>query len=506
MSAPSLTKATGQALHWNYLGSFARLALGMGTNIWFARLLGPGPFGILNVAFIAISLGNLIAGAGMSSALIQREELAPEEIRFCFTCQALLGAAMTLALFVAAPLLAVFFHAPAIVPVLRVFSLVFVLQTLGSTATALLNREHRAKAVQRGNVVSFIVGYIVVGVPMALAGDGVWSLIVAQLVQAAAQSLLNYAAVRHPARPLLDRCHLSFLVFGFRVLGSNLCSWSIINLDNISVGRIAGPIALGVYGRAFALAQTPSDAILTTILQVLLPSLSRIQNDAAKLRRIYAAALGLIVLVIGPGFCAMAAVPGVIIFGLYGSKWAAAAPLFAPLCLAMPVHAAMAISGPLLSARCRPQREMRMQFVTMLIAGAAFVYTVRISVVLMAWTVLAVYLVRFVLLTRAALRDIGGGWPELAAMWPGLLLSAVAACLARGTLLLLHPMPYVPQLATVATVAALGTFAFFAGFSRQLLAPVVSRSPQIRTLLRGSFERFLPLERPLNADLIGVEL
>lgn len=491
----SLTKATGQALHWNYLGSFARLALGMGTNIWFARLLGPGPFGPLNAALIALSLGNLIAGAGMSSALIQRDDLTDDHIRFCFTCQSLIGLAMTLLLIALAPPIALFFHQPTLVAVLRVFSLLFVLQTLGSTATALLNREHRARLVQRGSVLSFILGYICIGIPLAFHGAGVWSLVIAQLVQAAAQSLHNYLAVRHPLRPLLRREHSSFLLFGIRVLGSNLGSWSIINLDNICVGRVAGPVALGVYGRAFALAQTPSDSILTTILQVLLPSLSRIQNDAGKLRRIYAAALGLIVLVIGPGFCAMAAVPGVIILGLYGTKWAAAVPLFAPLALAMPVHAAMAISGPLLSARGRPQREMRMQLVTMLVAAVVFIVTIHISIVLMAWSVLLVYLLRFALLTRTALRDIGGGWAELGALWPGLALSACAALLARATLMLLPAsMLYLPRLAIVAAVAAGGTFALFSAFSKPLLKPIVDRSPQIRTLLRGPLQRFLPAE------------
>ncbi len=496
MSDPqvSLTKATGQALHWNYLGSFARLALGMGTNIGFARLLGPAPFGQLSVAVIAVGLGNLIAGAGMSSALIQRETLSDDEIRFCFTCQVLIGVAMTLALFATAAPIAAFFRQPALVSVLRVFSSLFVLQTLGSTATALLNREHRARLVQRGSVLSFIVGYLVIGVPLAFRGAGVWSLIIAQLVQAAFGSLHNYLAVRHAARPLLARQHSSFLFFGFRVLGSNLCSWTIVNFDNIAVGRFAGPVALGVYGRAYALAQTPSDSILTTILQVLLPSLSRIQNDAAKLRRIYGAALGLILLVIGPAFCAMAAVPAVIILGLYGSKWAAAAPLFAPLALAMPVHAAMAISGPLLSARGRPQREMRMQLLTMLVAVAAFVSTVRISVELMAWSVLAVYLLRFCLLTRTALHDIGGGWSDLRACWPGLLLSAVAAAFARGTMLLLPPLNYLPRLLLIALSAGGGTLAFFALFSQRLLRPIVDRSPQIRTLLRGPLRRFLPAE------------
>lgn len=490
----SLTSATGQALHWNYLGSFARLALGMGVNVCFTRILGPGPFGALNVAFIAISLGNLVAGAGMSSALIQREELSDEDIRFCFTCQTLIGILMTLLMIATAPLLSNFFRTPGLAPALRVYALVFVLQTLGSTATALLNREHRARAVQRGSVLSFVAGYIAVGIPLALAGFGLWSVIVAQLVQAAVQSALNYAAIRHPTRPLLQRQYVPLLQFGFRVLGANLCNWSLLNLDNISVGRIAGPTALGFYGRAYSLAQTPSDAILTTILQVLLPSLSRIQNDAPKLRRIYAAALGLILLIIGPGFCAMAAVPGVIILGLYGTKWAAAVPLFAPLALAMPVHAAMAISGPLLSARGRPQREMRMQLVTLIVAAAVFIYTVQISVVLMAWSVLAVYLFRFALLTRTALSDIGGGWAELAACWPGLLLSAWSALLARGTLLLLPTMSLLLRFIIVASVTAVGAFAAFAIFSKPLLRPIVDRSPQIRTLLRGPLLRFLPTE------------
>lgn len=488
----SLTQTTGRALRWNYIGVFIRMLLGLGINILLTRLLGPKPFGELAVAMIVFGLGNLLSNVGVTSALIQKEDIQDGDIRLCFTCQMAMGALMALLLVVSAPAWAVFFHEPAVARILRIFSLLFVFQAFGTTAIALLNRRQDARTVQGISIISYMVSYLGIGVPLALLGAGIWSLVLAQLSQAFIGSVLAYARVRHSIAPLLHPDHTNLLTFGFRVLGANICNWGISNLDNAVVGRVSGPVPLGLYSRAFSLAAMPAEGIIFSLLQVLLPGLSRVQTDKAKLRQVYASALGLVFLVLAPMFAAMAAVPDVVILGLYGAKWAGAIGLFQPLALAIPINAIMALSGPLLAARGKPEREFYVQLITVGVAATGYILAVRWSVLALSWVVLAVYLLRFLLLTRAANREIDGRWSDLmATSVPGLALGLAGALGARFVAALLPPLPDAQRLVLVGGISAMFVLGCFAAFSKLLLRPILTRSPQLATLLPIRMQRFV---------------
>lgn len=488
----SLTETAGRALRWSYIGVFTRMLLGFGINILMTRLLGPKPFGELAVAMMVFSFGNLLSNVGVASALIQKQEITEEDVRFSFTCQMLVGALMALLLTFSAPAWARFFHEQGVTRILRFFSLLFVFQAFGTTAVALLNRSQDARKVQGISIISYLVSYLGLGVPLAFLGAGIWSLVLAQLLQALIYSVLAYAVVRHPFIPLLHFRHASLLTFGFRILGANICNWGISNLDNAVVGRMAGPIPLGLYSRAFSLAAIPAEGFISSLLQILLPSLSRIQTDKDKLRKIYASALGLVFIVLAPMFAAMAAVPDVVILGLYGKKWTGAIGLFQPLALAIPINAVMALSGPLLAARGKPQREFYMQLICVAAAAASYIFAVRRSVLVLSWVVLAIYLLRFVLLTRAANREIEGRWSDLmATTCPGLALAVAAAIIARSIESLLPPLQDAQRLALVGGGSALFILVCFAAFSKVLLRPIFTRSPQLATLLPLRLQGFV---------------
>jgi PST family polysaccharide transporter len=488
----NLTRTTGRALSWNYIGAAVRLVLSFGINILLTRLLGPKPFGELAIAMIVFGFGNLLASVGITSALIQKPELDDLDIRFCFTCQMTIGALMTLLLATTAGLWARFFHQPEVALVLQVFSLLFLFQTFGTTAIALLNRRQDVRTIQIISIISYVIAYLGIGVPLALRGAGIWSLVLAQLAQAFLGSAMAFAKVRHSVIPRLHPSHMGMLAFGFRILGANVCSWGISNLDNTVVGRVAGPVPLGFYSRAFSLAAMPAESIISGLLQVLLPALSRVQTETEKLRRIYASAFGAVLLVLAPMFAAMAAAPDAVVLGLYGRKWIGAVALFQPLALAIPINAVMALSGPTLAARGKPQREFHMQLLAVLVAAIAYMIAIRWSVLALSWAVLAVYVVRFVLLTGAAAREIGGRWLDLVATaWPGLVLAAIAAVVAKALDLLL-PDHDTARLAVVAAGSALAIFAVFAVFSKTFLRPILSRAPQLGALVPPRLKFLLP--------------
>ncbi len=430
-----LAAAALAGVKWNYLGLALRSACGIAIGIALARLLGPHPFGQFAIAILVVGLGNLMADFGFSAVLIQKKELSAAEIRFLLTAQVGLGAALMLIVAACAGSIARAFGQPASASVVRAMSAMFLIQGFSQTGAALLRRQLAFKRVQIAQVSSVLVASAGIGIPLAAAGVGVWSLVAGQLAQAVLFGILVYAWVRHPVRPRL-RWHPGLLKFGAKVVGTNVVNWTITSIDQALVARYFGAGELGLYSRTYQLARTPTDGLVTALQMVLYPVYSRAQEKAQALRRVYLASVDLLVLALLALFAAAALVPETLIVGLLGPRWTAAVPLLAPFALAMPLQGLMAMAGPLLWGVDKVQRELRAQ--GLVLAGAVLIFFVasQVSIITVAWGLLLVYLLRSLLVTQALLPVLELSWARLLRTVRGapLLALAVASVVAVSDL------------------------------------------------------------------------
>src|SRR5205085_8548959 len=155
-------------------------------------------FGIVAIATLLCGFASLMADFGFSAALVQRKTLTDDDVRFSFTAQMLFAVILTVTAFATAPLFAAIFRQPAVQPVIRVLSAAFVIQASGQTSAALLKRDLRFRDLQGAQVGSYVLAFGAIGIPLALLGYGVWSLVTAHLAQAAIRSAWLYARVGHP--------------------------------------------------------------------------------------------------------------------------------------------------------------------------------------------------------------------------------------------------------------------------------------------------------------------
>jgi O-antigen/teichoic acid export membrane protein len=396
-----------QALKWNYLGNLMRGLSQFVIGICLARLLGPEPFGIVAVAWLILGMGRLFADLGFGAALVQRECLSELHLRFIFTCQMAFALFLTISGILSANAIAAYFHKPEAALVIQALFVLFLIDCPGQTAGALLRRALNFKALQQVTVVSYLAGYLVIGIPAAYLGLGVWSLVAAQLVQSLLNSLLLLKIQSVPLIPYFHCDAPDIVKFGLKVTASNLSSWSISNLDTAFIGRAFGVIDLGLYTRALNLLTTPMNIIATGFQGVLFAACARAQNDTEKLKRIYLETTAAVAIICVPIFVTAAVVPDTLILGIYGDKWQASIPLILPLSLAVLVNALLAIKGPILMAGNRVGVELRNQVYTMLLFVPLLLVAIQYSVVATAWTVFATYVVRWILLASATLRFTG---------------------------------------------------------------------------------------------------
>lgn len=418
------------ALKWNYLGTGVKVGSQLIIGIVLARLLGPEPFGLIAVAWLMLGLGNLIADSGLSVALIQKQQISARDIRYVFTLQMLAGLALTLLAVIASPWIAAFFGRADAVPVLRWMSLLFVFQAFGQSATALLRRDLNHKRVQLLQVFSYLTAYLLLGLPLAFSGWGVWALVIAQLTQSILYAAAAYLSVRHSLLPTFRAGQTGLFRFGSKILGSNLTSWGISYFDSAIIGRMLGMVDLGFYNRSMNLLSSPMNAAVSTLQGVLLPFYSRIQGRTDDARDTYLATMCFLSAVLAPAFAAIAAIPDTTMLAVYGQQWQAAAVLITPLALAMPVNAMLALGGPMMQGLGRAGMEATSQGIGLIVLVVAVIIAARISLAAVAWAVLGVYLLRAWLVTRlAAGLVLAPASALLRALMGPVLLAALAALL-----------------------------------------------------------------------------
>jgi O-antigen/teichoic acid export membrane protein len=431
--ASTLAERSFSALKWNYLGALVRVVSQLVIGVLLARLLGPEPFGLVAIAWFVVGLGNLISDLGFGSALIQRERIHEEDTRFVFTILVLIASIMTITVVSTAGFVSDFFRRPDAVPVIRALGLLFVAQAFGQVPANLLRRELNFKVVQMAQVSSYLIAYLGLGIPLAIAGAGVWSLVAAALAQAVLVSTMLFAMRPHAVAPLLSQPGRGLLGFGSTVMGSNIANFTINNIDTAIIGRAFGAVDLGLYSRALQLVSTPMNAVLSNLSAVLFPAYSRAQANTASVRKTYFASLTLVGLLCLPVFTAIAVVPETVIIGLYGSRWSAAVPLLAPLSLGIAVTGLLALSGPLLMGVGRPGVEFRAQALSAVVTVLALILAAAYSLVVLAWTLFGVFLIRFYLVTRNALQATTGTWSDvLRALISPMTVAAFIAAAVKG--------------------------------------------------------------------------
>jgi len=428
-----LTKRAFHAAKWNYVGVIVRTVSSFAVGLVLARLLGPKPFGQIAIALIISTLGRLIANFGFSAVLVQRKELSKADIEFAFTLNFLMSCVITVVVFAAAGPLAALFRQPEVVPIVRAVSFTFVLEAFGVTSMGLLKRELAYKRIQTSFVTSYLVGYMVLGIPLAYMGFGVWSLVVAQLSQVLIYSAMLYGITRHSIRPRFTTDQRQILHLGIKITSTNILNWGITNLDNAVVGRYFGAIALGLYSRAFQLAWMPTDSVVSTIQQVLFSAGSRVQDRLESLQKAYLSSITIIGLTIGPVFFTVALVSHTVIVGLLGPRWVDAAPLLEPLSIAMLFQAQLAVAGPMIWATGKVEKELWVEAATLVITLFVLAVATHFTVVALSWAMLCVYMARWLMLTQSLIGLLKLSWERvISALKGGLLVSAVTAFVTYG--------------------------------------------------------------------------
>jgi PST family polysaccharide transporter len=291
------------------LGGMIWSGLGFGSQgigqflvvIVFARYLTKSDNGVVAAALIVIALGQLFTDSGFAAAVVQREGLTDRHVKSAFALSMLMGACMTVIVYVSAPLIADFFHQRSVGPVMRGLSFTFILQAPGLIAEAMLQRDLDFKSIAIAETVSYFFGFATVGVVLAMSGAGVWSIVVAQLAQAALLTTIMLIRRPHPKalRPHKQESK-DLVVYAGGMTAARAFNFVALYGDNTVVGNRMTSASLGAYKNAYQLAAVPAQLLGQVMDRVIFPVISRFQTNLERVANAYLRGVALVAMITLP--------------------------------------------------------------------------------------------------------------------------------------------------------------------------------------------------------------
>ena len=431
----SIAKAGVSAAKWSAVSTAARFGLQLLAQVVLARLLGPDSYGVFGMGLVIYGISNFLATFGFSWSLAQLREISDEDIRFAFTWQMVVGLMAGLALFVSAPLVVAYFHEPRVLDIVRWMSLACVINAAGSVAGNLMRRSMNFRASGMIQLGSYAMGYLVVGIPMAMHGAGVNALVAAWMVQAVVVVVAGYIVIPHPLKPLMVGPQSREMVrIGSTVFFTNMGNWFIVNLDRMLIGRMLNAHAVGVYTAGYNIANMPNTLLLGALQPVFLAAGARVQDEREKLRNAYRQVIATVWVLLLPLFVFLALISPDVIKLLYGPAWSDTAPVLAVLFLAMPAYVTWGMSTPVLWNTGHAHLEMLLQLPLMPLAAWAFYIFSTYGVLAAASVAAAVLALRGVVMGVAAFRILGlSHRPFMGWLCRGAALSALVFAAMQGS-------------------------------------------------------------------------
>lgn len=462
-------------MFWTASSSGINALLKVVVLIVLARLLSPADFGIVSAALIVIGFSAIFTQLGLGPALIQRKALEPRHIQTAFAASVVLGVLLAGLMWAAAPAIARFFHIENSVEVLRALAWIFPIRALSGVAECLVQRDLRFRWLATRDVISYALGYGLVGILLAWAGWGVWSLVIAQITQ----TVLNTAillSVRPPAlRPLPSwRAFVELMDFGAGFTVARVANFMANQGDNLVVARVLGPQALGLYTRAYQLMAVPTTLFGDVLDRVLFPTMAKVQDDPPRLAAAYLQAVASIALVMLPIGVVLTVLAPEAVVVLLGSRWVEVIPPFQVFAIALLFRTSYKMSDSISRATGAVyRRAWRQAIYAALVFAGAWVGS-RWGVTGVSVGVLASLLINFVLMADLSLAVAHTTWRRFAeAHVPAMLTAGLAGSITLLSVTLLRHSGAGPLLRLVAasliTLAATG-LALWA-IPRPLLGP-----------------------------------
>lgn len=478
-----MRSAAARSLRWTLLESVGLSGLSFVALVFFSRYLSAAEFGIAAVAIAIVQLLTVPVEVLFHDALIRTGEATPRHVNSAFTASFLLGGLLCAACWLLADGFAGLLGQPQVGPVLRWMSLSLLASGCGSALVAMQRRQMQFRTLALRSMIGR-VGSAILGIGLAVAGAGVWSLVAQQVCMVLLATLALWALAPERPRFQWSAPELGEMTrFGVVAAAFSLLALSSQRIFMIAVAAFLGSPAAGILSLAFRAVDMLRDIVGGAIAQLALPIFARLNGDRAAIRRSFAAAVRLTTGVMYPLFAGLAVCAPEVVELVFGPRWLAAAPFVALLAVLTFPFFPRLFSVPIYNAAGHPALPSvaLLPQIAFLVAAMLLIGRFSLAAAAAVWAARLVLGLAIDLWLLRRVTGIGAARQLAGAVSPALAAVAMAATVHGARLYLLAAYGPAPRLALMVGIGAVayaavlwllnrGLVLELGAFARQMLA------------------------------------
>lgn len=387
---------------WRFLERCGAQGVSFIVSIVLARLLDPSLYGTIALVTVFTTIMQVFVDSGMGNALIQKKDADDLDFSSVFWFNLTMCSVLYLVMFFAAPLIASFYKTPELTSVVRVLSLILIISGVKNVQQAYVSRNMLFKRFFFATL-GGTIGAAVVGIAMAYFGFGVWALVAQMLFNTAVDTLILWITVKWRPKKLFSFQRLKGLFsYGWKLLVSSLLDTVYKDLSQLVIGKRYSKADLAQYNQGNKFPNVIVTNINSSIDSVLLPTMSKEQDDSSRVRDMTRRAIKTSTYIMMPLMMGLAVCAESIVSLVLTDKWLPCVPFLRIFCFTYafyPIHTANLNA---IKAMGRSDLFLILEILKKAVGIIAIVSTMFISVKAMAYS----------LLVTSVLSQIINSWPN----------------------------------------------------------------------------------------------
>lgn len=331
----TLKRKTFSAIRWTTFAALVRSLLSIGQVAVLARLLSPEDYGLMAIVGIVLSFAGLFSDMGISSAYVQQQEVTLMQRASLFWLNVLISVCIAILMIAISPLIAWFFGDSRLTPLIIISTPILVFGALGQQVRMSAEKQLNFRPVIVLEICALFLGFGA-GTLAALAGWGVYSLVVSGIVTAATGTLSAWFFIAGSWRPLWRLCLddiRPFIGFGSASVANDIVNQLNSTVDLWLGGRFLAVTQLGLYSVPRNLSLQVQSMVNPIITRIGFPLIAQVQSDTPRVRAIYLKTMNMTASANAPLYVGIAFFAPEITTLLLGSAWERSANLLRILAL-----------------------------------------------------------------------------------------------------------------------------------------------------------------------------
>lgn len=385
----ALKRQVLSGVFWSAVQKFGALFISFLANLVLARILSPDDFGNVGLLLVFVAIGQSFIDGGFGAALIQKRAVSNVDYSTVFYWNLIVSVISIAAIYFLAPIVGNYYHSDLLAKLLRVQSVVFLINAFSLVQTTKLTKELNFKVLSIRTILSTVIGAIV-AILLAFRGWGVWSLVVKEIVSALVGAILLWSFCKwSPAWIFSLRAFREMFRFGSMILLSSIVDTVYRNIQSLIIGRAFSVRDLGYYTQAKKMEEIPVMGGTTILTQVLFPVYASIADQHDYMKSIVRKNIVLITYFTFPLMILLILIAPALITILFTEKWSASIPIFRILCIEgmlLPLNCA---NTEIFKAIGRSDVYFILQTVKRIISIVIILYSVQFGLYAMLWTIAA---------------------------------------------------------------------------------------------------------------------